>query len=66
MIEKVYKIDPEGRYVIIINNKDKERMEDLSAFQRNLSEWWLSDKPFIIFAPYGDIEIKFEKVGEDK
>ena len=61
----LYKIDPEGRYIIIIDYKDDERnIEDVSAIAQRLGEWWNSDEPFIIFAPYGGMRVRVEKVKE--
>jgi hypothetical protein len=59
----VHKIDPEGKYVIIIDYEDGERrVEDVSAFAERLGDWWNSEEPFIIFAPYGGMNIRFERV----
>lgn len=62
-----HKIDPKGKYIFIIEYEDGDRnFEDVSGFSEQLQEWWYSEDPFLIVAPYGGMKVRIEKVGEDK
>jgi hypothetical protein len=64
--ELVYKIDPEGKYVIIIDYNDGEReLEDASGFVEQLGEWWHSDEPFLVIAPYNGMKVRIERVDSE-
>jgi hypothetical protein len=58
-----HKIDPEGKYIIIIDYNGGEReLEDASRFAEQLGEWWNSDEPFIVIAPYNGMKVRVEKI----
>ena len=61
-----HKIDPEGKYIFIIEYEDGNReVEDVSGFSEKLREWWYSDESFIIIAPYGGMKVRIEKVSDE-
>ena len=63
MIEQVYKIDPEGRYVIVAKYpEDVYDIRGVENFREILYDWWDSNDTFLLVAVSDDVEIKFERI----
>lgn len=63
---QVIPIDLAGRYILILNtppdaHTDHVR-EVIEYMQEGLDEWWKSDRPYIILATFGGLEVKVERV----
>ena len=61
MYEQIYKIDPEGKYIIILENASEYQAEE---FFQKLQEWWDSDKVIFGVAFQGITKIRLERLNE--
>lgn len=63
MLTKVFKIDKEGRYIIVFQATPGIDIESLMlvGMERALREWWDSGRKFFPLSVYG-IDVRLERV----
>lgn len=63
---QVIPIDPEGRYVFILNaplDMHPQEVQEITKYIREkVDEWWKGTDAYTIIATYGGLEVKFERV----
>lgn len=63
----VIPIDPEGKYVLLIDFGPLDEEQKVIAkrkFMGNLQEWWASDNPLYVIATFGSTLV-LQKVSEE-
>ncbi len=62
-VKNIIPIDPDGRYILIIENIHPEEAEYMV---RRLQDWWASNEPVGILLTWGDRTVKLVKADEVK
>lgn len=65
---QVVKIDPEGRYLLVMNFPDGFHPMEISEIFKGVSDdlrkWWESGERFGVVAVYGGVEISLERIDD--
>lgn len=64
ILERVIEIDPNNRYIAVVSSTNQAALEDAIPYlEKLLSNWWLSESPFLVLGKSDGVDIVFHKVG---